>query len=575
MANFKKGVETMRQGSSKTALYERISRMPHILRRLGLKYVFHCAYVRCILPTAIMASLPLLKAYLWIMLPMNKYVLVNSKLAYWRKNKKEILLSGSGGYRARIEDLGLSAEGLNSIMEACQSPGEVVIGEVDQDGFVFSRFGPIKNIATIPKEQWMVRKRFSLALVVKDGYVGIKKDYKGNKQFFLNEITALYHLNRNGCRVPSVLDVDFDKLIITTSFIVGDALRTRLSREGAALLDRDVNGRADFGELTEEQIEYRCIQEGRRVLDKTIEPCVAESIFTVLKKMHALRFIWNDVKYGNIIIEQKSGEPYLIDFNSTRYCPKLVKGCFDILRDEEIEKFNNHFGAKKLTRKRLSEILDRVKENDIYAPVYFGPGLSMGNVLGDASGYGRWQYMLKDSLPSVSGKRILDLGSNNASIAMQLLRHGAREVVGIELCDKYIEQGSFVKEGFEYIDSRYYAFRYVVADMKEIESMDLGGFDMVLALCSLYYLDDSSIERTVKYLSALTDIFVLQCNIDPDSDRPDSHSYEKASIRYAEKALKGNGFPFTRTVSPYGYSRPLVIGAKREELLFGRKGRVA
>ena len=69
-----------------------------------------------------------------------------------------------------------------------------------------------------------------------------------------------------------------------------------------------------------------------------------ELIFSELNKIHSARFIWNDIKYGNIIIEEQSGKPYLIDFDWALRFSELGKKAFKILSNRDIEKFNTCFG---------------------------------------------------------------------------------------------------------------------------------------------------------------------------------------------------------------------------------------
>ena len=97
--------------------------------------------------------------------------------------------------------------------------------------------------------------------------------------------------------------------------------------------------------------------------------------------------------------------------------------------------------------------------DDWYAPVYFGCGLGIGRMRSLEAGFGRYNYMMRQSIPSVKGKRILDLGTNNAFNAIQFLRDGARSVIGVELDRDRIAQGELVKEAFEWADNTHYDFR--------------------------------------------------------------------------------------------------------------------
>jgi len=542
----------------------KIVKIPFVLARNGFLCCCHLTYICFVLPF-IMKFLPIgLRLYPWIKRTIQKYFSADKKIQYWRQNKEKLLRNGETGYRTRVESLGLDWRKLQSLTKFNSQLYKVVIGEMDQDGFLLSKVGVIPNVPSISEKQFLARKRFGLRMVAINGYVCVEKHYKGDKLSFVNEIEALHNLGLAGCNVPAIMDVDFDNLTLTLSYILGFVLREELAKKGAFLRDRDVNSSSAFTSLDQKQKRLKRIQEGKRVLYEVIDSKFVESLFAELNKIHGFRFIWNDIKYGNIIIEKRSRKPYLVDFDWAGHYPRLGNNAFRILRDRDIEKFNLHFGTEKLTHKRMRQRIKHIKCNKIYAPVYFGSSLSFGNTWNTDVGYGRWHYILKHNLPVLSGKRILDLGCNNAFNSIQMLRSGAREVIGIELNSEVISQGNFVKAGFEWADNRQYRFKYLQANMKELPRMNLGNFDIVLALCSIYYLDDYSMANLVKYISTITNTFVLQCNTATNIDRSNQHTYEKASVEYILNVLRSNGFPVTQAVAPYKYSRPLVIGRKKE-----------
>ena len=143
-----------------------------------------------------------------------------------------------------------------------------------------------------------------------------------------------------------------------------------------------------------------------------------------------------------------------------------------------------------------------------------------------------------------------------------MLRCGAKEVIGFEIGEQWIAQGLFFKEAFEWADNVSYNFKYIKEDMAKLPSKDLGKFDMVIALCSLYYLNDEDMVRVVEHVSSITNIFIVQCNTRRDIGRDDDHSYEKASVEYISRLLLNAGFVNIKVVAPKGYSRPIVIGKK-------------
>jgi len=232
---------------------------------------------------------------------------------------------------------------------------EVVIAEIDQDGFLLSHFGPIRNATTISEKHFLARKRYNLKVVAINGYVGVKKDYKGNKLSFVNEIAALYNLGIAGSNVPVIMDIDFNNITLTFSYILGPVLREELAKRGAILRDRDVVNIQDYAHLDRKEKQIKRIQEGKHVLYSVIDSQFVESLFIELNKIHASGFILNDIKYGNIIIEKRSGKPYLVDFDRAENYSNLGRNSFGILRDKDIEDFNLHFDTEKLTYKRIKE----------------------------------------------------------------------------------------------------------------------------------------------------------------------------------------------------------------------------
>lgn len=521
--------------------------------------------LRLIFPS--ISGVVLTSVYLRFLLKIKRIIeicAVNREIDLWQGKKKEILSNGCKVPKATINDLGLDIEQRRVLEETQLHLRKVVIAEVDQDGFFLSYFGPIKDFPMVSSEQFVERKKYRIRLVLMDGNLLVEKDFRGAKVFFINELRTLYTIGLAGCNVPSIIDVDFDNCVLYLSFISGGVLREELAKKGAILRDRDAFNNSTYAKLNEKKKRLRRINEGKQKMYEVVDSRFVEELFVELTKIHSARFIWNDIKYGNIIIEEKTGRPFLVDFENARYYPNLNKNAFSSFRDKDIELFNLHFGKNYLSRERLKKQIKVMMKQDphIYAPVYFGAGLCLGNIWNVQSGYGRWHYILKEHLPPFTGKRILDLGANNAYNSIQLLRNGAREVIGIELEDNQINLGRLVKAGFEWIDNANYNFKYIHANMKEIPTMNLGKFDMVLALCSLYYLGEEEIHEVAQYISTITDLFVLQCNT-AVLLRSNPRTYEKASVDYALNIMENIGFSNVSVIAPSGYCRPLVIGKKQ------------
>lgn len=456
----------------------------------------------------------------------------------------------------------------NGLQNSGASQNFRVLADIDQDGFFLFHSKALEDFPQTSPEKFLNRKRFKLQLVDVRGELCICKEFSGNKLKFLNEVKALRHLHRAGLPVPSIKYVDFDNLTITFSYIPGTVLRETLASRGALLRDRDVDSNLAFAILSSREKRLKRIEEGKKFLSQVVTQSFIEKIFGVMERIHQEGFILNDIKYGNIIIEKTSKQPYFIDFDAAFQYPNTGGLVMRLLKDMDRKLMNLHFDTDYPTYDQLREKIKNRKlpaPQKWYAPAYFGYGLKIGRLWDIDIGDGRWHYILKKTLPDVSGKRVLDLGSNNSFNAIQMLRHGAKEVIGIELDSEHIAQGRFLKETFEWADGKPYNFRYVQANMGDLPSLNLGQFDLVTAFCCIYYLNDQAISKLIKYLSTITEILILQCNTCTNIGRSNDYTYQKASVDYTMKALKANGFNNCHLIAPTGYKRPIVIGKKLEQ----------
>lgn len=297
-----------------------------------------------ILPPVMLVFPAGLRLYTWIKRIALKYYFAEKKIMYWRQNKEMLLSLADKGYKTKIQQLGLDWEKVRQPGNVRQQSYKVELGEIDQDGFLFSKVGAIPNVPSVSKKNFLTRKRFGLRVVAINGYVCVEKHYKGNKSSFVNEIEAHYHLGRAGCNIPVIMDVDFDNLTLTFSYIPGPVLREKLAKRGAVVRDRDIEDNPGLTWSGKRKRAMNRIPECRRVLNEVIDSTFIELIFAELNKIHKAGFIWNDIKYGNIIIEEQSGKPFLIDFDWALRFPELGKNAFRFLRDRDIEKFNACFG---------------------------------------------------------------------------------------------------------------------------------------------------------------------------------------------------------------------------------------
>ncbi len=542
---------------------KRINTIFSVIIQNGLFRLMQIGYIQLIEPkmmvlTPLHAKFSVRKKQIW-----NK-ITAKQKLAPLIQKKSEFIQRR--GSEVSLEDLGLNEDGLRLVKEKAKVAKEVVIANVDQDGFYFSHFGPIDGIPCIEEENFLPRIRFSIDLVLIDGVIGVKKNYCGNAASFLTELETLHTLSKAGCNVPTILDIDFENYSLTISFIAGAVIREQLASKGSVLRDRDVNINPEFTQLSPKSRWFKRIEEGKRYLHTVVDNSFIEEVYGQILKIHSANIYINDIKYGNIIIEKESGKPYLIDFESAIDLTGMNQKITKMITDYDIDYFNLHFGTDKPTYKSLKRKIKYKKypsPEKWYAPAYLGAGLKVGALWSLEVGWGRWQYILKGNFPNVTGYRVLDLGANNGFNSLQLLRSGAREAIGFEIDPDAIEQGMFLKSAMEWSDSQKFNFSYIQRSMIDLVSMNLGSFDLVLALCSIYYLEDDEITRLIRHISSITNCFIVQGNIESDIGRESIRTYEKASIKYLKDALEKNGFPQVRVIAPKGYSRPLLIAQRQ------------
>jgi len=393
------------------------------------------------------------------------------------------------------------------------------------------------------------------------GGIGIRKLFFGAqaKQRFLRELWALEVLRGTAARVPEIMAIDVNMLILTTTFI-GVDLEQELTAHGARLTGAEIRER--LGKTpTSSDIFNEYINEGARFIAE-LPPAFVESIHQQMRIVHQHGVRLYDIKYGNVAIHYQTGLAYLIDFDAAILSKKPQSRAFLVERDRDTEKFNDAFGTSYLTYNRIRNILRKGSfpaADKLYASTYIGHGLRIGPLWDRTTGFGRWHFILKRTLRLSNGARVLSLGSNNASIELHLLREGAEEVIAYEQDENYAAQGRFLADACEWADNRDYRLQYVLADMQEGVQAD-GKFDCALALCSLYYLPAEEMHRVACAVAKLSPRFLLQCNVRQEIGREDPDQYRRASVEFAVELLRKAGFSSISVTAPKGYSRPLVQG---------------
>jgi SAM-dependent methyltransferase len=227
-------------------------------------------------------------------------------------------------------------------------------------------------------------------------------------------------------------------------------------------------------------------------------------------------------------------------------------------RDADRRAFNARFGASILTEREARRAIAALRAairnayRD-YAPIDFGGGLTFGQIASTDSGTGRWEFFNgRVVAPLVAGRRVLDLGSNNGSLPLMMLRAGAREVVAVEANPAIAEFARLNGRILAWRDLTRYRLEVLTDDMRVLLARDLGRFDVVTAFCSLYYLPRADMAAVVRKAAEMGATLVLQAN-EAIGDLP-------ARTDVLARLMRENGYPHVDVHAPRGYARPLLVG---------------
>jgi hypothetical protein len=219
-----------------------------------------------------------------------------------------------------------------------QANRELVIGDFDQDGGLLPRFGEIRGIPSISADQFLPRSGCPVLLVDLNGRLGVRKIFRKSLGRFIQEIEAMLQLESFDCPVPRLMNVDWDARAITMTYVEGDVVRELLALAGADIRDRD--SRSAYTR----SIDKERIEKGRSVLPKVLSESHIAKVAAGLQTIHSAGFVLEDVKFGNIILERKTGEPIFVDLERALPIASLPAPIANHLREIDLRKFREHFG---------------------------------------------------------------------------------------------------------------------------------------------------------------------------------------------------------------------------------------
>jgi SAM-dependent methyltransferase len=435
---------------------------------------------------------------------------------------------------------------------------EIELGEIDNDGRLLDRFGSLPDFPETNREEFVARHRFGLSVVLKNGLVLIRKDFRGDRGAFLREASALTRLPET-VNAPAVYFADTTGLTLYKALVPGKTVREHLFNAGAAILTCQSDGDPELSGLGPQARIESVWQRGQDVLEPALGPKFLGALEAQLDAAHRKGVTRFSLTFGNVVVHRRTLEPWFIDFDAARTHRSVSSMLFRLQRDRDRSLFNRVWGGSMMTESEARRFLDCALH--ACAPVDLGGGLVTPGFWSVDSGMGLWEYLNGKVLNGLlEGRRVLDLGSNNGVMSLMMLRAGAAEVVGLERDPSLIEEAQRMHRVFEWHDMKSYALDLKCLDMRAVLNDDLGDFDIVTAFCSLYYLSEEDMRRVARAARSLAQVFVVQAKTNTRAEAADFKA-KKSSLEYLQKLILDSGFGRVSVSAPPGCSRPLLIGS--------------
>jgi len=205
-------------------------------------------------------------------------------------------------------------------------PGDRVLAEIDQDGFAFA-----EHPADVPFFNRRARKfprlRYRLDVVLHQGHVCVRKQFTGQPEgaplgprlwgllglFFYTEAAALLRL-RDQPFTPRLRGAHLASRTLFMDYIRGRTLQHEVAAHGRKILDVDL---APLGQLFDPDRDRREIEAFTGEGGASYRPRIEE----LVRAMNARGVAPLDVKLGNVLIGEKTGGLYWLDFERAALAP--------------------------------------------------------------------------------------------------------------------------------------------------------------------------------------------------------------------------------------------------------------
>ena len=164
-----------------------------------------------------------------------------------------------------------------------------------------------------------------------------------------------------------------------------------------------------------------------------------------------------------------------------------------------------------------SKFLEKFKElngeGNWYQPIDLGDGHNTkpDSIASSVKGLNKWNIILKDNLPSLKGKSIIDIGCSSGFFSIKAAKEGANRVLGIDMEPKIIKKAFFVRDVLGDNDGVDYSkvVDFKVIDVRYDLMKNLGSFDIAFLFNSIYYFGEhtnnilNKLNKMVKFVAIL------------------------------------------------------------------------
>lgn len=240
-----------------------------------------------------------------------------------------------------IDDLGLK----DKVREAvCAAPlDEIVLARLDQDGRTLGIFGPLPFLPEVREEEYFERRRNRIDIVVRDGRVLVRKNYRKDRAAFYRE---WYNLSRlqGKASIPSIWKADRETCVLYTHFILGRTVREILVSHGARIRDTQTRDDPELENLTEEDRTAAIAARGTALVPTCLSEDFLVSLERQIRAVHAVGVAGLDVKFGNVIISAIDGSPWLVDFEDATFFSSPRNILLLLKRDNDLRTFSRLYG---------------------------------------------------------------------------------------------------------------------------------------------------------------------------------------------------------------------------------------